>query len=70
MIRIRISGEQAQLTKIVALLRGLESFQATGEIQDVLRESKLRILETSEPYKNRGDSLIYRQYIEVVIDGI
>jgi hypothetical protein len=52
---IRISGTLEDLQHWEQLLNELQS------------SGKIEILESSTPYKNRGDSKIYRQYIKVKI---
>jgi hypothetical protein len=66
-MKARITGELAELHTMIDLLKAVEHLQTTGELLPVLRDSRLRILETSRPYKNRGDSELYRVYIEGVV---
>lgn len=53
-IKMRLSGTQEDLDKWVMFLRKVES-----------RANLIRILEVSEYYKNRGESVLYRCYAEI-----
>jgi hypothetical protein len=50
---MRLSGTESDLKAYLYLLRAMD------------RKGLIEILEESEPYKNRGDSKIYRVYLEV-----
>ena len=52
-IKMRLSGTESDLKAYLYLLRAMD------------RKGLIEILEESEPYKNRGDSKIYRVYLEV-----
>jgi len=52
-VKMRLSGTESDLKAYLYLLRAMD------------RKGLIEILEESEPYKNRGDSKIYRVYLEV-----
>ena len=52
-VKMRLSGKESDLKAYLYLLRAMD------------RKGLIEILEESEPYKNRGDSKIYRVYLEV-----
>lgn len=52
-IKMRLSGTQEDLNGWLYLLKKLE------------QRRLIRILEQSQPYPNRGSSLLYRVYIDV-----
>jgi len=52
-VKMRLSGTESDLKAYLYLLRAMD------------RKGLIEILEESELYKNRGDSKIYRVYLEV-----
>lgn len=53
-IKMRLSGTQEDLDKWLVFLRKVEA-----------RANLIRLLEVSEYYKNRGESLMFRCYVEL-----
>ena len=52
-IRMRLSGTEADLKAYLYLLHAMD------------KKGLIEILEESEPYKNRGESKMFRVYLEV-----
>jgi hypothetical protein len=52
-IKMRLSGTEADLKAYLYLLRAMDT------------KGLIEILEESQPYKNRGESKMYRVYLEV-----
>jgi hypothetical protein len=52
-IKMRLSGTEADLKAYLYLLRAMD------------KKGLIEILEESEPYKNRGESKMFRVYLEV-----
>ncbi len=52
-IKMRLSGTEADLKAYLYLLHAMD------------KKGLIEILEESDPYKNRGESKMYRVYLEV-----